>query len=254
LTSEDDFNGRIQRYVLDPAGQLLELAEADGRSTVFAYNTRGDVTERRSSGGTVVTFGYDERGFLKSTANAQCTVEYTRDLTGRVLAETVNGRTMIYEYDILGRCTRRVTPGGIVSGWTYDATGHPLALAATAGSLSIGYDDLGRETTRYLGADVAVTQAWDTRDRLTGQAVWASAVSGQTPAATADYRNVSQRAYSYDATGLVSGIVDSATGNRAIRVTSAGRVSAVTGENWTERYVYGGFASYRQGSVVALAA
>lgn len=233
LVGETDFNGRAQRYVLDPAGQLVELTGADGRSTAFSYNTRGEVTERRSPGGTVTTFAYDVLGFLRTASNAQCTVDLARDRAGRVLVETVNGRDMMmYEYDALGQCIRRVTPRRTVSAWTYDATGHPTALTGSAGSLSFAYDDLGREITRDLGAGVAVTQAWDVRDRLTGQAVWASEVSGQEP------RNISRRSYSYDATGLVSGIADSMTGNRAITVTPAGRIAGVTAENWTERYAY----------------
>lgn len=251
LISEEDFNGRRQRYAYDAAGQLLELVGADGRSASFTYNARGDVTERRSPGGMVTTFDYDALGFLHVTANPHCTVEYERDRAGRILAETVNGRTLRYEYDLLGRCTRRVTPEAIVSNWTYDATGHPLALTATGGNLSFSYDDLGRETTRYLGGSVAVTQTWDVRDRLTGQAVWASAVPGQAPVTIADYRNISQRTYSYDATGLASGITDTVTGHRAIAVTPAGRVAEVTGENWTERYTYDSFGNITRAEITS---
>lgn len=251
LVGEEDFNGRSQRYVLDAAGQLLETTGADGRSTAFAYNTRGNVTERRSHGGAITRFDHDALGFLRSAASAQCSVEYARDRAGRVLAETVNGRTMAYEHDLLGRCTRRVTPGGIVSEWTYDATDHPLTLTATAGSLSFGYDDLGRETARNLGGNVAVAQTWDVRDRLTAQAVGAADRPGHAPAATAGHRNISQRSYDYDATGLVSAISDAATGNRAITVTPAGRIAQVTGENWTERYAYDSLGNITRAETVA---
>jgi RHS repeat-associated protein len=230
LIRETDFNGRSQQYVCDAVGQLLELTDADGRSTAFDYNDSGDLISRRSAGGVVTTFDYDEAGFLRGVANGQCTVEYTHDVVGRVLAETVDGRTLNYEYDLLGRCTRRVTPTGIVSEWTYDATDHPLTLAGTAGSLAFEYDDLGRETTRYLGSGLALTQSWDACHRLTGQAVWASDAG--------NYRNISQRNYGYAANGLVDEIADSIRGRRSIVANSAGRVTEVTGENWSERYAY----------------
>ena len=56
------------------------------------------------SGGTLITFDYDELGFLRSAANAGSTFSYERDPAGRVLAETVNGRTLRYGYDVLGNC------------------------------------------------------------------------------------------------------------------------------------------------------
>lgn len=230
LISETDFNGRGRRYVLDAVGQLLELIDADGRSTAFDYDDSGDLISRRSAGGVVTAFDYDTAGRLRVVANGQCAVGYTHDAVGRVLTETVDGRTLTYEYDLLGRCTRRVTPTGIVSEWTYDATDHPLTLAGTAGSLSFQYDDLGRETTRFLGGGLALTQSWDERHRLTGHAVWASDAG--------DYRSISRRTYAYAANGLVNEITDSVRGRRSISANPAGRITEVTGENWSERYAY----------------
>lgn len=230
LLRETDFNGRGQQYVRDEAGQLLELIAADGRSTAFTYNDHGELIERRSAGGVVTTFDYDAAGFLRAMANDQCTVQYTRDQLGRVLTETLDGRTLSYEYDLLGRCTKRVTPTGIVSEWTYDATDHPLTLAGTAGSLTFEYDDLGRETTRFLAEGLALTQSWDAAHRLTGQAVWSSDAG--------NYRNIGQRTYAYAANGLVNEITDSVRGPRSVMADPAGRITEVSGENWTERYAY----------------
>ena len=239
LVSETDFSGRGQRYVHDAVGQLIELVDVDGRSTAFTYSDFGELIESRSAGGVITTFEYDEAGFLRSAANGQCTLEYTHDQVGRVLTETVDGRTLSYEYDLLGRCTRRITPTGIVSEWTYDGTHHPLTLAGTAGSLAFQYDYLGRETTRLLGEGLALTQTWDASHRLTGQAVWASeAVFGQESAAPGEYRNLGQRTYAYAVNGLVSEIADSVNGRRSITANPAGRITEVTGENWTERYAY----------------
>lgn len=242
LVSESDFNGRTQRYSRDAAGQLLELTGTDGRSTVFTYDSTGELIERRDPSGAVTTFNYDATGFLITAASPQCTVEYTRDRAGRVLAETVDGRSLRYEYDPLGRCTRRVTPTGIVSEWTYDATDHPLTLATTAGHIAFTYDDLGREITRSMSGGVTLNQTWDVRHRLTGQAIWAAAdtsgASGGMAAALVDRRSVSQRIYSYSPNDLLTAVTDSVAGHRAITVTPAGRVAEVSGEDWTEHYAY----------------
>ena len=47
-----------------------------------------------------------------------------------------------------------------------------------------------------------------------------------------------RRAYSYRPDGLVDSIDDLLSGHRAIGLDRSGRVTAVTGEDWDERYSY----------------
>lgn len=46
------------------------------------------------------------------------------------------------------------------------------------------------------------------------------------------------RTYAYRADGGLVGIIDELSGNRRFELDTAGRVSAVHANNWTERYAY----------------
>src|SRR2546426_9032713 len=88
---------------------------------------------------------------------------------GRVLAETVNGRTLHCTYDAVGRRVSRITPTGAISTWTYDAAGNRTSLATSGHSLTFSHDLAGRETARHIGEVFRLTSAFDPVGRLTRQ-------------------------------------------------------------------------------------
>ncbi|WP_051817856.1 DUF6531 domain-containing protein [Kitasatospora sp. NRRL B-11411] len=235
LIGESDFNGRSFSYLLDGADQLVETTDGAGRTTAFTYDPQGRLVERRNHDGTSTTLAYDRLGRLARIAGSAGTLEYTHDALGRVVSESVDGRTTSFTHDALGRRTSRTTPTGIVSTWTYDAGSRPTALANSLAALTFAYDAGGRETTRYLGGGGALTQSWDTCDRLSGQSIWASPGGG---AASGDYTNVQQRTYSYRSDGMPSAVTDLLRGRRDFELTPAGRVTRVSAESWSETYAY----------------
>jgi RHS repeat-associated protein len=235
LVSETDFNDRTLRYVHDAAGQLTERTNGAGETVRYAYDALGGVTEKTAADG-VTRFGYDAAGHLIQASGPDAEVSIRRDPLGRILAESVNGRVVSSVYDPAGRRIRRTTPSGAESVWDYDANSQPTALHTAGHTLRFAYDPARREIRRELGAGAVLTQAWDASHRLTSQTV-----TGPDPYAPPDARQmrlVQQRAYQYRPDGHLIGVTDQLSGSRRFELDPAGRVTAVHGAGWTERYAY----------------
>nr|WP_233628340.1 RHS repeat-associated core domain-containing protein [Saccharopolyspora sp. HNM0986] len=226
LTAEHDFDGRTLTYQHDAAGELVARTNGAGETTSFLRDPLGQVLERRS-GGSVASFRYDALGRLLEATNDDAQVRFERDSLGRVLAESVNGRRLSSTYDALGRRTRRLTPSGAESVWDFDEGSNPLALHTGGRTVRFSHDAAGREIRRSLGANVALTQEWDANHQLTAQAV-----IGTTG------RHNQHRAYAYRPDGYLVGIEDQIAGPRRFDLDHVGRVTAVHGSGWSERYAY----------------
>ncbi|MFF8313232.1 DUF6531 domain-containing protein [Streptomyces lydicus] len=236
LVSETDFNDRSFTYRLDGADQLLESIDAAGRTTACTYDRLGRLVEHVSHDGTATVLTYDDAGLLKRVAGRGSVLEYSHDVTGRMLSETVDGRTTSYTYDALGRRTSRTTPTGLVSTWTYDANDQPTSLTNPFGQLAFAYDAGGRETSRHFGSGAALTQSWDACDRLATQAIWARDLTGGDGEGA--YTNTQERTYGYRADGMPTVVTDRLRGRRDFELTPAGRITRVSAESWNESYAY----------------
>ncbi|HET9143099.1 MAG TPA: DUF6531 domain-containing protein [Actinophytocola sp.] len=224
LVRETDFNSRAVGYTYDEAGQLVARTNGAGETVAFTRDPLGQVITKRSDIA-ATTFAYDPAGRLTAATNGEIALSYERDALGNVIAETVNGRTLRSAYDAAGRRLRRLTPSGTESRWTYDADDRPLALEVAGRTVRFGYDAAGREIRREFGAAV-LTQSWDVNHQLRAQRI------------TARANPVQQRVYHYRADGAVIGVDDQLAGSRRFELDRAGRVTAVHGRNWTERYAY----------------
>lgn len=222
LASETDFNGRTLSYEHDAAGGLTARTNGAGETLHFVRDALGRVVEQGAA-----TLSYDAAGGLVRAVNPDAEVVLERDALGRVLSETVNGRTASYAYDAVGRRTRRVTPSGVTSKWTYDPAGRPVELRGDGGTLTFAYDAAGRETERRLGDAAVLTQEWDRADRLTSQVVTG-------PAA----RILQHRTYAYREDGYLTEIRELTSGTRRFDLDRTGRVTAVNAHGWKETYAY----------------
>src|SRR5690606_30281908 len=128
--------------------------------------------------------------------------------------------------DALGRRTRRTTPTGHVTSYTYGADGQPHRLTSGGYRIAFTHDAAGRELTRVFGDTITITSAWDEAGRLAAQHV------------TAGARVVNHRAYSYRADGHPTSVTDGLSGSRTFDLDRVGRVTAVHAQGWTERYAY----------------
>ncbi|MFJ4967673.1 putative T7SS-secreted protein [Streptomyces sp. NPDC088755] len=225
LIAETDFDDRTLTYERDPAGRLTARTDALGQTTRYERDDLDRIV-RKDAAGSVTTFAYDLTDQLAEAVNADATVTWLRDRYGRLKSETVNGRTMSYAYDALGRRTGRTTPTGATSTWTYDGAGRHTSLTTSGRTLTFEHDAAGREVARHLGDHLTIASQFDTMGRLTTQQV------------TGAGRSIQRRDYAYRADGHLIGLTDQLSGKKTFDIDRAGRVTAVRAADWSERYAY----------------
>ncbi|MGW4162808.1 putative T7SS-secreted protein [Streptomyces sp. NPDC004788] len=223
--AETDFDGRTLSYAYDPAGRLASRTNALGQTVTFDRNALGQVV-RKDTDGAVTTYEYDIFDELALAAGPDVTLTRLRNRHGRLISETVNGRTISFTYDAAGRRTGRRTPGGAVSAWSYDATGRRSDLTTSGRSLTFTHDELGREVSRTVGDFAHLTTTFDGVGRLTSHEVRGRG------------GRLQHRAYHYRPDGGLVGIDDQLAGPRRFDLDAAGRVTRVSADRWTERYAY----------------
>ncbi|MDT0426820.1 putative T7SS-secreted protein [Streptomyces salyersiae] len=225
ILRETDFDHRALLYAYDPAGRLTSQTNGLGQTARFEHNNLGQVV-RKDVEGSVTTFEYDIFDELALAVGANATLTRMRDRYGRLKSETVNGRTMTFEHDELGRRTGRKTPAGAVSAWTYDAAGRRVALTTSGRTLSFDYDAAGQELARHIGENITLRHSFDIMGRLKNQHV----IGGG--------HTLQRRGYDYRGDGGLVGIDDRLSGVRRFDLDPVGRVTAVHSAHWTERYTY----------------
>ncbi|MER5680478.1 RHS repeat-associated core domain-containing protein [Streptomyces sp. NPDC002238] len=225
LVSETDFDGRTVTYAHDPLGRLTRRTNAAGQRLTFERDVLGRVTRIHHEDGAGSAFSYADTGHIRQISNPHTRIDLERDAEGRVLTETVNGRTLSFAYDVLGRRTHRRTPSGACSNLTYGREG---LSAYTAGEHTFRFerDALGRETARTVQGTLALRQSWDTVGRMVGQSL-------STPGA-----EPLERAFFYQADGIPLSVDDSRAGLRTYTIDAASRITAVDAQGWSEQYAY----------------
>ncbi|MEU9858886.1 RHS repeat-associated core domain-containing protein [Streptomyces sp. NPDC047974] len=225
LVSETDFDGRTVSYEHDAAGRLVKRTNGAGQGITFDRDVLGRVVRMRHDDGATSVFGYDESGHVGDITNDHAHIQLMRDKAGRVVAESVNGRTTGFAYDVLGRRIHRRTPSGATSDLAYGPQG--LASYATGEhTFRFERDLLGREISRTLNEHLVLLHGFDSVGRVTNQSLSLRDTS------------LMQREFTYRPDGAPVSINDSATGLRTYTVDAASRITAVQAAGWTEQYAY----------------
>ncbi|MEU6838596.1 putative T7SS-secreted protein [Streptomyces rubiginosohelvolus] len=225
VARETDFDNRTLTYDFDACGHLVGRTNDLGETTRYSHNELGQILQKDAAG-IVTTYEYDIFDQLARAESPDAVLTRLRDRHGRLRSETVNGRTLTYGHDALGRRVSRTTPTGAVSTWAFDAVGLPAELSASGRIMTFVRDSSGREVGRYLGDATQLTHEFDAAGRLTGQRI------------SSYNRVLRSRTYDYRADGNLVGIHDPLEGNRRFDVDAAGRVTGVHAANWTEAYAY----------------
>ncbi|MDT0320227.1 DUF6531 domain-containing protein [Streptomyces millisiae] len=225
LVAEHDFDGHTLTYAYDAAGRLTGRTNAVGQHVAYHRDPVGRIVGKDTDGSHSV-FEYDASGRLVRAASDHTEVRYERDPLGRVLAEIRDGRTLAYEYDPRGRVTRRHTPGGVTSTWSYPDDGRSTRLLSAGRVVEFVHDALGREVERRVGPGLSLASRWRPGGGLAELTVRHGA------------REPRRRSYAYRADGHPSGITDSLTGHTEIRLDGAGRVTSLSAPGWEESYAY----------------
>ncbi|WP_314615640.1 putative T7SS-secreted protein [Streptomyces stackebrandtii] len=226
LIAESDFDGRTLSYEYDAAGRVTSRANGMGQRIDFSNNALGQVIRKEVADGAVTTFEYDIFDELSVATAPEVRLEHLRDRYGRLKSETVNGRTLTYAYDELGRKVGRTTPSGAVSEWAFDAVGRRTKLTASGREIAFSFDALGREVERTVSEFVTLKSSFDVMNRLTAQEI------------TSRDSRLQHRAYEYHPGGGLVSVTDGLLGTRHFDVNGSGQITAVRADRWTERYAY----------------
>lgn len=230
LTFETDFNGHAVSYDYDPAGQLTARTHATGERIQYTHDLAGNIVAQRADQA-VTTFEFDPIGQLRAARASGVELTFVRDAAGRITAETCNGATVTSGYDPAGRRTYRRTPSGAEAAWEFDPRGLAATLRTGGHTLRFGYDPAGREIDRRLDERIGLAQSWDPNHRLLAQTLMVGS-AGAAP----EVRQ--RRVWEHRADGHLLGVDDQLSGPRRFDLDPAGRVTAVHGAGWTERYAY----------------
>lgn len=159
-------DGEIQTttYEYDNNGNLIVQTNAKGHKTIYEYNAQNKLMRRIDNGGRtgkegnysyvdgrVESYSYNPDGTLKSKTDRKGQkTNYTYDIHGRLLQESV---------------------GKITISYTYDGNGNQLTMTDSTGTTVRTYDELGRMTSKTVPGIGKITYLYDviTKDGLVAQ-------------------------------------------------------------------------------------
>ena len=139
ITSETDPYGKVSQRIYDSKKQLIKQIAPDGKYVSFEYNVIGLVIKKSvfSAANELknqISYEYNSKGQLaKQTDLNNKFSSYTYDLAGNVLTSTSNidGSTQSvtsYQYDLMNRLTKVISPKNEITEYTYSPKGELLQI------------------------------------------------------------------------------------------------------------------------------
>ncbi len=167
-------------FAYDPAGNLIEKTDKNGRHTYYAYDALGRLTTVTDPAAGQTFYTYDSRDNLASLTDAEGNVtRFTYDANNRLTKEIrPQGEETTYDYDPAGNLVEKVDAKGRKTGYSYDATGrltHIDYYAAASDntpvkSVSFSYDMSGN-LTGYDDGTTSATYSYDAAGRKISESV-----------------------------------------------------------------------------------
>ena len=130
-------------YSYDLNGNLLSQKDAKGNIITYEYNAANKVSKRIDQGGRTGTLG----NYSYNPAKTETSI-YNADGTPAAKTDR-NGKTINYTYDIHGRLLTQ-TIGSETITYTYDGSGNRLTMTDSTGTTVRTYDELNRVTAKTV--------------------------------------------------------------------------------------------------------
>lgn len=171
ITYED---GTIESFTYDGNDNVLTWTNRRGDTVTYTYNTAGQLTSKDypdTPGLVDHVYTHDNAGNLISATGLEgtttLTYEPSTDWLSRI--DYPGGQFFTFEYDNLGRRTKRTDREGRVVNYIYDNLGRLDTMTDGAGSLIVdyGYDAAGLLVLKILGNGVYTTYEYDSAGQLT---------------------------------------------------------------------------------------
>ncbi|MFO0915393.1 MAG: RHS repeat-associated core domain-containing protein [Pirellulales bacterium] len=199
LVQRSHFDGRIERFEYDRNGYVCRTVDGAGRTTELERDPLGRVIRQSYADGSFNAFEFDQEGRLTSAANQHCEVTLGYDPDGLLIRDGQRAASIEYVRDIMGRVGVIRSGGRNVCELQYDKRGRIQQIAADSDTLQIDYSIDGKEWTYRGKGGFEWVQQFDGIGKLIHQ----RAVEG-------DARVLVERGYSYDPAGRLVRISDAA--------------------------------------------
>ena len=224
------FDRRFVDYERDPAGQVIEINRAKGK-TAITYDEVGNLTGHVYPDGTADRFVFGPDGLLDEAQNATITVKFERDALGRVTKEFQGDHWVSNAYRG-GSLIRVESSLGAAMRVSRDEAGNPQSVSLgpmdTARQIDFKHDVEGFELERHLPGGVVARWNYDRAGRPGLRSVRQSQSTGWTQeyiwnlddrlSALVDSR-FGKAEFVHDGRGrLVAGQVDGQTQTRSMDV------------------------------------
>jgi RHS repeat-associated protein len=211
VVREVGFDGREQRFVYD-LDRCAARINALGESLNYKWDPSGRLMERSLPDGSSATFTYTPLGDLATASCADGTVEFVRDIQGRVVRETQGGYAVETAYDTLGKVLATRTNLGHQVAFTLDDNGLLTGLKIGQSPLrTITRNQNGQEVARELSGRTELRHRYDVVGRLVEQSVRPLAGPGRGDGLTPQEQPI-ERVYGYDGAGLLRSMRDGPRG------------------------------------------
>ncbi len=115
--------GEKELYSYDKEGRVAEKTDRNGITTQYTFNMYGALLYRRVKEGTESeSYQYTPEGLMKAAISAGMHYRYEYDVMGRITRKSASGRTLLaYGYDLNGNLTTQRDVTGKVTEYTYNA-------------------------------------------------------------------------------------------------------------------------------------
>ena len=220
LTKVTDALGQEETYEYDQYGRLKTKTDRDNYATNYKYNDLGVVTEVGYADGRSVEFSYNELNQLNEINDWLGKTTLENDILGRLTKVTdYQNRTVGYEYNSIGEKTKLTYPDGRVASYSYDEEGKLSAVVGNGEETSYSYDEFGRLVNKSFANGVMQEYSYLPGGNLHSME-------------SHDKEGVLDKYfYTYDNTGLISGInrkrrgLDAVSGQYDYKYDAIGRLT-----------------------------
>lgn len=106
-------NGRSIMYSYDELGHIINSKDRAGNIFEYAYDPIGNLLKKTYPDGSTDSYTYNALNQMLSAINNDAVVTFTYDQAGRILSETLNGKSTTYIYDIPAGKRTLIYPSGM---------------------------------------------------------------------------------------------------------------------------------------------
>ncbi len=194
LTEEIGQDGTVKLLDYDDNGNLIKRTDQNGQITTFAYDFHNRVIERHYPNDTEY-LTYDKKGRLVKTTNMHANLSFEYDKADRKTKELLNGKSVLYNYDILNNTKTIEYPNSEQVTQFFDIRNR-LKQISNQGNVIVefGYDNADRMTETNYANNVDVFHSYNVNNQLVS-------LSHLNDSALLDY------SYIYDKTGNVRNVI-----------------------------------------------